>query len=70
MKYFQGPLGINIDNRVVLCDGAVEFHCGDTLEVEINGVWVPTRVECGNNGYYLVGLAGWNWYGKKARIEA
>ena len=62
----QGQLYVNENGRVALAD--FEFHCGDTLEVEINGVFVPTRVVHGNDGYFLVGLSGWHWLDKKARI--
>lgn len=31
------------------------LHCGQVLEVEIDGVWKPVRVEK-NDDWYLVGL--------------
>lgn len=33
------------------------FHCGDGCEIEINGVWVPTRFESpfDSDIWYLVG---------------
>lgn len=35
------------------------IHCGECFEVNLNGVWVPTRVEMGcDRKWYLVGLPG------------
>ena len=31
------------------------LHCGETLDVKINGRWVSTRIEMGND-WYLVGI--------------
>ena len=31
------------------------LHCGETLDVKINGIWVSTRIEMGND-WYLVGV--------------
>lgn len=31
------------------------LHCGETLDVKINGRWVSTRIERGND-WYLVGV--------------
>ena len=31
------------------------LHCGETFDVKINGRWVPTRIEMGND-WYLVGV--------------
>ena len=31
------------------------LHCGETLEVQIHGKWIPTRIEMGRN-WYLVGV--------------
>ena len=31
------------------------LHCGECLDILINGEWVPTRIEMGN-GWYLVGI--------------
>ena len=31
------------------------LHCGETLDVKINGRWVSTRIEMGND-WYLVGV--------------
>ena len=30
------------------------FHCGEHLEVEIDGEWVPTRMEMTGGKWYLV----------------
>lgn len=38
------------------------FHCGDCLDVKLNDVWIPTRIEMGysdgNDDWYLVGIPG------------
>lgn len=35
------------------------LHCGEGLEVLLNDVWVPTRMEMNmNRDWYLVGLPG------------
>ena len=31
------------------------LHCGETFDVKINGRWVSTRIEMGND-WYLVGV--------------
>lgn len=31
------------------------LHCGETLEVQMNGKWIHTRIEIGRN-WYLVGI--------------
>lgn len=31
------------------------LHCGEPLDVKINGRWVSTRIEMGND-WYLVGV--------------
>ena len=31
------------------------LHCGETLEVQMNERWIPTRIEMGRN-WYLVGI--------------
>lgn len=31
------------------------LHCGECLDILINGEWVPTRIEMGD-GWYLVGI--------------
>ena len=33
------------------------FHCGECLKIQINGVWVPTRMEYYDGTWYLVGTA-------------
>lgn len=34
------------------------LHCGETLDVKINGRWVSTRIEMGNDVCLLRRLAG------------
>ena len=44
-----------IDVRFGLEDYYGGLHCGTTMDVNINGKWVPTRIEMGND-WYLVGV--------------
>ena len=46
------------------------FHCGMTLEVHIDGRWVPTRIEMtADEEWYLVGLPDMVLYDLKARVK-
>lgn len=40
-------------------DGSTEdgLHCGQCMDVFINGQWIPTRLELGDT-WYLVGIKG------------
>ncbi len=51
-------------NGKVIVDG---FHCGDCLQVRVNGVWVSTRFEH-DCDWYLVGLPDVTIDGLVARI--
>lgn len=59
-------------DRLVLDD--LQLHCGDVLEVLIvNGLtgqaeWIKTRVEVNDEGWYLVGLVGYQISGLFARF--
>ena len=44
-----------MDIRFSLNDYYGGLHCGETLDVKINGRWVSTRIEMGND-WYLVGI--------------
>lgn len=44
-----------IDVRFGLEDYYGGLHCGTTMDVNINGKWIPTRIEMGND-WYLVGV--------------
>lgn len=47
------------------------LHCGQKLAVEIDGVWVPTRIEFSwaNEAWYLVGIdPGLSLLGLRVRI--
>ena len=44
-----------VSNGEILVDG---YHCGDSVDVLINGSWFPTRFEYNDDGWYLVGLSG------------
>lgn len=57
----KGRLGYNRETkRLSLLIGDLfeyDFHCGDTLQIEINDKWETTRVEMkGENNWYLVGI--------------
>ena len=43
------------------------FHCGDLLDVLVDGRWIQTRVEMAED-WYLVDLPGVVMYDLKARI--
>lgn len=77
MEYKEGKLGYNSRNQRygLLVSDLWEidgFHCGNHLEVYLNGEWVPTQIEMDSKEqWYLVGT---NKRGKeledlKARIE-
>lgn len=42
------------------------IHCGEVFEFNLNGVWVPARVEM-NDDWYLVGLPGLKLEGLEVR---
>ena len=41
-----------IDVRFGLEDYYGGLHCGTTMDVNINGKWVPTRIEMGDDWYH------------------
>lgn len=43
------------------------LHCGETMEVLINGKWIPTRIEM-DDDWYLVGIPYRNLIGLIVRI--
>lgn len=59
-NYITGRLGYNVDNGrygLLVTDlwEKTGFHCGETLQVEINGEWVDTRMEMeSGNTWYLM----------------
>lgn len=64
----EGILYVNVDGYPAICDNVI-IRKKQPLEVQINGVWVPSFFLVGCNGWYLNGLAFWNWNGKKIRIK-
>lgn len=44
-----------IDVRFGLEDYYGGLHCGECMEVQIDGKWIPTRIEMGED-WYLVGI--------------
>ncbi len=43
------------------------LHCGQAMDVEINGQWIPSRIEYGEN-WYLVGIQEKSIIGLTVRI--
>ena len=56
-----------IDVRFGLEDYYGGLHCGTTMDVNINGKWVPTRIEMGDD-WYLVGVKTGSLPGLTVRI--
>ena len=74
-KMKEGKLGYNEENDrygvlVMDCWEIEGLHCGDTLEVCVNGEWVADRIEMHKNKYYLVNskLKGVELEGLRCRI--
>lgn len=44
-----------MDIRFSLTDYYGGLHCGETLDVKINGKWIPSRMEMAND-WFLVGV--------------
>ena len=57
-----------IDIRFSPTDYYGGLHCGQTLDVKINGKWVPTRIEMANH-WFLVGVPSSNLIGLIVRIK-
>ncbi len=60
--YYYGVLFYNEESDridVQYDNGTTEggLHCGQTLEVFVNGKWEPTRIEMSDD-WYLVGIKG------------
>lgn len=46
------------------------IHCGEVFEFKLNDVWVPARVEMGDDRkWYLVGLPGLKLDGLEVKLE-
>ena len=58
-----------MDIRFGLLDYHGGLHCGESLEVYIKGVWIPTRIELGRF-WYLRGIRVANLNGLHVRIKA
>ena len=60
-NYLEGRLGYNDDNKrygLLVTDlwEHTGFHCGESLEVLVDGEWVQTRMEMNpRQEWYLVG---------------
>lgn len=46
------------------------LHCGEGMEVELDGEWVTTRIEmdCSDSQWYLVGIKTDELQGLKVRL--
>ena len=45
-----------VDGENIIDSG---FHCGECLEICLNDIWIPTRMEMNlNREWYLVGIPG------------
>lgn len=58
--WMEGRLGYNAENDRygLLVTDLWEhegFHCGEGLQVKVDGKWVDTRMEMSGNEWYLVG---------------
>lgn len=76
MEYKEGRLGYNPSNQRYgfLVSDLWEkdgFHCGNHMQVLLDGEWIPTQIEMQHNEWYLVGVnkAGRELEGLKVRIE-
>lgn len=56
-----------MDIRFSLEDYYGGLHCGTTMEVLIDGKWIPTRIEMGKE-WYLVGIKTKDISGLTVRI--
>ena len=56
-----------IDIRFGIDDYYGGLHCGTTMDVLIDGQWIPTRIEKGND-WYLVGIKTKSLPGLQVRI--
>ena len=56
-----------MDIRLGLQEYYGELQTGQTMEVQVDGEWIPTRLEMGN-GWYLVGIETDNLIGLAVRI--
>jgi hypothetical protein len=52
-NHYNDRIGVANDSEII-DDG---LHCGQTIEVFINGKWTPTRIEMAED-WYLVGIKG------------
>lgn len=56
-----------LDIRFSATDYYGGLHCGQTLDVQINKKWIPTRIEMGED-WYLVGVDTKDILGLTVRI--
>lgn len=57
-----------MDIRFGLLDFYGGLHCGECLQVNIDGEWIPTRIELGDF-WYLYGICVANINGLHVRIK-
>ena len=53
--FVYDPESGRMDIRFGLEDYYGGLHCGECMDVQIKGKWVPTRIEMGDD-WYLVGI--------------
>jgi len=68
----RGALTVDAESgRMDIRFGLEEYygglHCGECMEVLIDGEWIPTRIEMGD-GWYLAGIGTDNLMGLQVRI--
>lgn len=77
MVWTEGQLGFNSENGryglLVMDLWEIDgFHCGEALDIQVNGKWIPTHMEMTADGeWYLAGtpFAGENLEFKRARVK-
>ena len=45
------------------------LHCGTTMDIWLNGQWVPTRIEMNGSGWFLFGVQIETLWGQRVRIR-
>ncbi len=68
----EGALFYNPENDrmgISFDDGTSDdgLHCGKTMEVKVDGKWIPTRIEM-RQQWYLVGIRAESLRGLRLRV--
>ena len=70
MKYGKLDYDYSVNRMDVKFEDGARFgglHCGEPMEVKINGKWVPTRIEYGRE-WYIVAAPRVNPEGLEVRM--